>query len=167
MEWPWNGEAATLDWATDYPLHDAAERGAEDEVRSLLSQGADPHLQEPQRNWVPIQYAAACGHAHACEVLLAAGASLLDDSCAPLQLAFNSGSFAACQVLLAQLKARGHLTESGRSLFEQGSCGPSAPKVPLAVRNASHAPASRGPPPSFAPSRVKSSPAHALSLIHI
>ena len=60
-EWPWYGEAATLDWAADYPLHDAAEQGDATLVRALLHSRANPSLAEPQRGWTPLQYGAACG----------------------------------------------------------------------------------------------------------
>jgi hypothetical protein len=167
-EWPWYGEAATLDWAADYPLHDAAEQGDATLVRALLHSRANPSLAEPQRGWTPLQYGAACGHHAVCQALLAAGVSLLEDdpeaelACPPLLLAFNSDSWPLTHLLLKELKRRGQLSEAGRVLFARCAGRPPDAAAVAVARTTSRAPAAAVPTAAHAalpPSRFRSSPA--------
>ena len=150
-EWPWYGEAATLDWAADYPLHDAAEQGDATLVRALLHSRANPSLAEPQRGWTPLQYGAACGHHAVCQALLAAGVSLLEDdpeaelACPPLLLAFNSDSWPLTHLLLKELKRRGQLSEAGRVLFARCAGRPPDAAALAVARTTSRAPAAAAP----------------------
>jgi hypothetical protein len=62
-DYPWDGEASTLDWSETYSLHAAAEAGLVDEVRRLLDLAVDlTDAHEPHRGWTPLQYALAGSH---------------------------------------------------------------------------------------------------------
>ena len=99
-DYPWDGEASTLDWSETYSLHAAAEAGLVDEVRRLLDLAVDlTDAHEPHRGWTPLQYALAGSHEAVVVLLLERGASAHNTSlatgeppCPPLLLAFNSGN---------------------------------------------------------------------------
>ena len=178
MEWPWHGEAGTLDWSSDYPLHHACEEGDEQTAQSLLESGADVNELEPQRLWSPLQYAAGSGHLGACQLLIAAGASLLeeppgDPPCTPLLLALNSGCWPLSRLLLTELRSRGQLVHAGRALFVQPAVGGPAADAPVVSPPVARATSLKPPPAAadgaavpplsatLAPSRYRSSPADA------
>ena len=112
--WPWNGEAATLDWAVDYPLHASAEGGVADAVLAQIAAGQDVDLVEPQREWTPLQYAAANAHEECCRALVAAGAFV---AAGPLLLALDASAFSIVRLLLQHAGDRHDAC--ARSLFRE------------------------------------------------
>ena len=57
-EWPWHGEAGTLDWSSDYPLHHACEEGDEQTAQSLLKSGANVNERTTGTGWSALHCAA-------------------------------------------------------------------------------------------------------------
>ena len=176
MQFPWHGEASTLDWADAYPLHAAAEASEAETVRTLLASGADTvDSIEPQRGWTPLQYAIASACLKTSAVLIEAGATMHSASlasgeppCPPLLLALHSGNWSLCTLLLRHLRREGLLSEAGAAVFA------STPAPVVAAKQLSNVPLLQPPgalevqpsdvPPAPAPTaevprRVKTGPA--------
>ena len=164
MEWPWDGEAATLDQAADYPLHDACERGDVALVVHLCESGHAGLVEvDLQRNWTPIQYAAANGHTAVCARLLSARAQActLQTSCEPLELALHSDSWPTITLFLRILRKREQLVQAARHMFVSSSSSSSSSSAAIAPDDQ---PASSAPvPPPPVRRGVKSGPAAVAS----
>lgn len=83
-------------------LHYAADRGAPEEVRTLLARGAAVDRREAWDE-TPLHFAARNGSVEVCELLLAHGAELNpvnESDCTPLLVAAQAGKEAVCKLLL-------------------------------------------------------------------